>query len=252
MQRSRQEIKSTVPSMLQDPFASHVLRVLLLLLSGRPTAESPVTQFSQNNASLRSKRSAKFRAKETAVHAATPMARKDGHDKYPVPETFTSALHEVSTAATRGVGPNEVRAMAISPVASPVLQLLLTIEAENPISTSKGDHSLSDIVLDGMSTLDDKDECAELQRSDHLEALLRDPIGSHLLERVTSVCPVSVLRLFWQTYIKGRVAKLGVHPIANFVVSRVVRRLDAEEDNNDLADAISEIAQAGEKLVSKC
>lgn len=62
-------------------------------------------------------------------------------------------------------------------------------------------------------------------RSDYLELLLRDTTGSHLFELLLRVAPPAVFAAIWDTYFVGRMGKLSVHPVANFVVAKAVGRL---------------------------
>lgn len=67
------------------------------------------------------------------------------------------------------------------------------------------------------------------ERQDYVEHLLRDQAGSHLLEALLLHAPPRIFSLLWSTYFTGRLGKLGVHPVGNYVVAKGVRRLDADE-----------------------
>ena len=70
--------------------------------------------------------------------------------------------------------------------------------------------------------------------------LLRDPTSSHLLEEIVARCPDSAYGILWQLYFKGNLARLGVHPVANFVASKAIERCSAEQ----LEDVASEMESA--------
>lgn len=104
-----------------DPFASHVVRALLLLLS-------PNLSPSDESGALRSKKSAAWKARQG------PMKSVFGDDKGKGKETLTKRTPaEFRQLARRFVeilrtelGENEVRALAADKVASPGLQVCTT------------------------------------------------------------------------------------------------------------------------------
>lgn len=66
-------------------------------------------------------------------------------------------------------------------------------------------------------------------RSDYIEALLRSSVSSHVLEVIMTRCPQPVFDLLFKMYFQGRIAKLAGHPVANFVVAKVVERANQEQ-----------------------
>jgi nucleolar protein 9 len=78
------------------------------------------------------------------------------------------------------------------------------------------------------------------EASDFVGTLLRDPTSSHLLEEIVVRCPDSAYGILWQLYFKGSFARLGIHPVANFVASKAIERCSAEQ----LADVASEMESA--------
>lgn len=66
-------------------------------------------------------------------------------------------------------------------------------------------------------------------RSDFIETLLRSTVSSHVLELLVSLCPVPIYDIFFKSYFQTRVARLAGHPVANFVVIRVVERCNKEQ-----------------------
>lgn len=69
-----------------------------------------------------------------------------------------------------------------------------------------------------------------------------------MLETLVQRCPPAAFNLLWTTYFKGKLAKLAVHPVANFVVARAVERLDSEQ----LEDALEEMSGSWVKMRSTC
>ena len=103
-----------------DPFASHVCRALLaLLMPGLFPAE-------QKSSVLRSKKSAAYKARQGPMKSLfTPDkdATSAHQNLKAVPPKYRDIARKFVMAVREKLGANEVRALAASPVASPVLQV---------------------------------------------------------------------------------------------------------------------------------
>jgi nucleolar protein 9 len=84
-----------------------------------------------------------------------------------------------------------------------------------------------------------------ISESDYLGTLLRDSAASHLLETVVSRCPASVFDVIWKTYFEGKLARLAVHPVANFVVAKALERISESQ----LSRALQELDGVWKKLI---
>ena len=93
----------------------------------------------------------------------------------------------------------------------------------------------------------DEDPSAEIPESDYLTTLLRDPTASHLLETLVIRSPGSAFDNLWRTYFSGKLPKLAVHPVANFVVAKGIERLSAEQ----LTSTVEELRNVASKIVSQ-
>lgn len=82
------------------------------------------------------------------------------------------------------------------------------------------------------------------ESSDFLVTLLRDPTSSHLLETLVSRCPDWVFNQLWSTYFQGKLSRLALHPIANFVVSKAIERLDSNQIKETLTELNSSWGKA--------
>ncbi|TFK56028.1 ARM repeat-containing protein [Heliocybe sulcata] len=216
-----EELRPSFTSLIMDPFASHVLRALLLLLS--PSSLPQPQALRQNN--LRSKKSASWKNKH--IGTLKSVFDEDKQEAYSVPESFgTMAVRFVEVLEFQ-LDANEVRALAADKVASPVLQMLLEIESAHDMADQPD--SLMDRIIAGLiSSCRDKPN-AKIEPSDYVNTLLRDPTSSHLLETVVSRVPQPVFSPLWQIYIRPKLGRLANHPIANFVVARAIERTDEEQ-----------------------
>ncbi|KAE8269690.1 hypothetical protein A4X09_0g2657 [Tilletia walkeri] len=293
LKESQQDAVSTL---LHHQFGTHILRTLFSILSGRSLD-------SDSSGQTRSKRSAAFRQKE-GVSASDKKGKSkasgftDGsaeHDSVvlPVPAEFPALLQGLLSDLTATLGINEVRALSHNVIAAPTLGLALALELP-PADEDLPVGRLADLLLDNIPST-----CATFlasqsenkkkkkskkgqagsdalvlpptpERSDHMESALRDPIASHLIQRVLELLAERVRaaepgslkesvalatgRLFWRTYFLGRTVNLALHPTANYIVQSCVTLLgsqgqdvDAEED--DLRSAIAELQSSGKKLI---
>jgi nucleolar protein 9 len=103
-----------------DPFASHVLRALLLLLSPTSSAASHKAQ-----SNMRSKKSSAWKARQGTMKSV--FADNKSYDHVDSSRSVPNEFHEAATRFVRvlksELSDNEVRALAANKVASPLLQV---------------------------------------------------------------------------------------------------------------------------------
>jgi nucleolar protein 9 len=83
--------------------------------------------------------------------------------------------------------------------------------------------------------------------SDYVGTLLRDPTSSHLLETLVRRLPKKAFDTVWTIYFEGKLARLAVHPVSNFVVAKALERVSVEQ----LGQACDELKSVSEKIISK-
>ncbi|KAF8960207.1 hypothetical protein BDZ97DRAFT_1834525 [Flammula alnicola] len=195
------ELLPTFPSLIMDP--SH------------PTSQSAV----------RSKKSAAWKARQGQMKSVFEEDKGKGKEAMrSAPAEFRQMARRLVEVVKEQLGENETRAMAANKVACPGLQMLLEVEADQDMSNQPG--SLMDRVMVGVITACLQDPPSRVDESDYLGTLLRDPNSSHLLEIIVSRCPDKAFNAMWETYFKGKLARLAAHPVANFVLAKAVERLD--------------------------
>ncbi|PPR04002.1 hypothetical protein CVT24_010495 [Panaeolus cyanescens] len=234
-----EELLPSFPSLFNDQFGSHVARALLLLLS--PNLSSGE---GQSQTTLRSKKSAAWKARQGPMKSL--FDEEKGKGKQPVSRSVPAEFRQMSRRLVEVVreqsSENEIRAMAANQVASPGLQVLLEVEADLDMSYESG--SLMDTVMMGaITTCRNSDD--DLEESDYLGTLLRDPNSSRLLEVIVLRCPENVFHKLWSTYFHGKLARLAAHPVANFVLAKAIERTSLEE----LREVFSELGDAWNKLI---
>lgn len=140
--------------------------------------------------------------------------------------------------------------------------MLLDVEAELDMSDEHG--SLMDRVTVGVISASRKllftvvfslvfiiyhavDEgTTTIEPSDYLGTLFRDPTSSHLLETIVARASDKPFALIWNTYLKGKLPRLAVHPVSNFVVAKALERASPTH----LEDAYTELQDVWEKMIS--
>lgn len=230
-----QEIMPEAQTLLQGTFSTHIVRAMLHVLAGIDIASS-----------RRSKKSETFRTKSHLPHQEGSRKAETSAMQL-VPPSFPVSLKALREACLpRDVtGRNEVRALLVSPSASPTFALLISLEAQARESVQSG--SLADVVLEGLIS----DECSSLAESEAqggVETLLRHPSGSHTLEALLAHLPTDTAGRFWRVYVQGKVTRLSCHPVANFVLMAAAKRLNQDV----LKSALDEIHDAqGGKMVKE-
>lgn len=109
-----------------DPFASHVIRALLVFLA--PTAfdagEDHVGA-AKSEFAVRSKKSAAYKARQGSMKSVFAEGEEQSKVKHAkrTPKEFKKAALNFVDALREQLGENEVRSLAANQVASPVLQV---------------------------------------------------------------------------------------------------------------------------------
>ncbi|KAF8927431.1 Nucleolar protein 9 [Dissophora ornata] len=193
-------------ALISDPFASHIIRVILHVLAGRTVADDGT-----GKGNVRSKKSAKYNdANNSKTNTATFRPTRL------VPSSFKEMLRTITSTMMNGLSDSIVRSLAVHQVANPVLQLLLEVLA-------KDDEAASDALVDKLLmdiTREEEPGHKNSDRDAYVETLLRDPVGSHLLEKIVQVASPALFQKFYTSYFRGRLVKLSFHPIANYVIQQ--------------------------------
>jgi nucleolar protein 9 len=176
-----------------------------------------------------------------------------------VPEDFKEMSLKLVYAARESLTGNEIRALAADNVGSPVLHVFLEVEAS--LGQSDIPDSLMDRVLTGMIASIRKHRSYTLAKphrfftendelpkpSDFILTLLRDTTASHLLESVVVHASAPTFAVLWNFYFKGKLARLAMHPVANFVLAKAVTRLESSE----LSESWNEMRDIWAKVISE-
>jgi nucleolar protein 9 len=227
------ELEGQMTFLLTDRFASHTLRVLLVILSGRPLEKSSTSSL------LQSKKKEKISV-ANMNSAPTVFAL----NKRAVPESFQFAVEKIISDTVATMDTSFIRVLATHPTGNPTLQLLLELELTNPTS-KKGANADQKTIISALLPDDIGEEGSS--SAVFVNGLMYDQIGSRLLE---TICEHALGKLFKQIYkstFKERMAGLARNEISSYVVIKVLNRLSKE----DLEDAVEQMSPQIQGLVER-
>lgn len=211
------ELESNIGFLITDRYASHVLRVLLLTLSGEPLVSS------SNKQLLQSKK------KETISVAGLDASITESLTKTrTVPKSFADALERMIAKSVAGLDTDTLRSLAAHPNGSPALQLLLKVEL-----TKFGKQRAKDERSIIRTLLPDDPITAESSSASFINGLLYDAVGSHLVEIIIEHAPGKMFKSLLREFFRDRLASLARNEVAGYIVCRLLERMGKD----DLYDA---------------
>lgn len=203
------ELEGNFGYLLTEKYASHALRILLLVLAGEPISTDSMKSL------LRSKRKEGINGK--GGEDATGKSRV-------VPKSFSTALEKLISDSVAGLDTDKLRGLATHPNANPTLQVLLTIELTH-YGKQRGKDEKSII----RTLLPDEPFTAESHSAAFLSGLVYDPIGSHLVEKIIQHAPSKLFKSMYKTFFKERLASHARNEVATHVVCRILERLGYDD-----------------------
>ena len=208
------KIEENAGFLVTEKFASHCLRVILLVLSGEPI---------QDKSTQRAVASKKKEGIEAGSTTVTALAE---HRK--VPQRFNKARHQLIKSIADGLDPTYLRALATSTTGNPVLQLLLRIELkEEKQDSEEQEHPVFNKLVPDQSFNPESDS------SKFISSLVYDATGAHLVQTLVKHLPGKLFKKMYRNLFKERVAKLAKNDIASYVAVDIFERVGRD----DLTDA---------------
>lgn len=224
------ELAGYLGYLMTDRFASHVLRVLLIILAGMPL-EKP-----QEKQTVQSKRKEKI-----SVTGAEKLVERT-LEKRTVPQSFIDALGKVINDSVVGLDSANLRSLAEHPTGNPTLQLLLQLElSQFGKSRAKDETSIIRRLLPDDPIVDGTESAS------FINGLVYSPIGSRLLETIIQYAPGKMFKAIYGEFFKARMGSLARNETAAYVAAKVMERLSKE----DLQDAMSQIIEKIPNLVER-
>ncbi|CCD24034.1 RNA-binding RNA processing protein NOP9 NDAI_0C03740 [Naumovozyma dairenensis CBS 421] len=227
------ELKPHLKDMVNHQYASHVLRLIILILSSKVLPNT-----TQNNSIVRSKKS------KIARKMINIKDNEDFNKVYQTPESFKNELRNLvntlykdftnnaeSRSAITMTQVTKFREYCVDKVASPVIQLIIQVEG-----IFDRDRSFWRLVF---NTNDEKDSKEEA----FMEYLLSDPVGSHFLENVIGFARVKYVERLYNLYMKDRILKLAKRDTTgSFVIQSLLQHLKSKEVKEILDAVVPELS----------
>ncbi|CAO3620810.1 unnamed protein product [Cunninghamella echinulata] len=232
-----EDIKPVVGGLISQQFASHVVRVLLFVLSGKRIDESG----EDKGKLVRSKKSAHYKSENNNKVAGS---NRQSRATLRVPASFKAMFKELTRALAIETDDSGIRPLAVHRVASPVIQLLLQLQ-ENDEDGKQAQTVLLDRILWGIIT-DENNEQKKQDREAWFQTLIRDKVGSHLMEVIVKMAPDEVYDRIHQTYLKGKFEKFSLNPVSNFVIQHAITNVRTPQQ---LKSIVAELSNSFDKLI---
>ncbi|RMZ75039.1 hypothetical protein DV737_g5503, partial [Chaetothyriales sp. CBS 132003] len=216
--QAAQELQPSVGYLLTDRFASHTVRVLVLVLSGEALDDASTRDL------VASRKKEKLdRATEADTSSSTTRA---------VPKSFTKALSSLVDAAVSKIDTTWLRALATHPTGNPVLQLLLKLELlHSDKARILKDSSLFHKLLP-LESIEDGGETAKF-----LLSLTYDSTGSHLVEVLVQHLPGKIFKKLYKNVWKEQMARMAKNQSSAYVAIRILDRI-GKDDLSEAREAI--------------
>lgn len=231
------ELEAELSFLLTQTYASHTLRALLLILSGKPLEDATSSSL------LKSKRKERISVPGVA-------GQEDSSQKLrTVPESFTMAVQKIISDTIMGLDNSGLRILVTHPTGNPILQLLLELDiAYNAkAKKTKGEDAPETLLNRLLPGAPDslKDETSKA--SEFVTAMVYDQIGSRLLETLIVHAPGKTFKAMHQTIFAKRIQSYVRNEIASYPAIKVLIRLSKD----DLVACVDEIIPVIPTLLEK-
>lgn len=216
-----EELEGNWGYLLTERFASHTIRILLLVLAGEPV------DLSSSDSVVASRKKEKLGLPGVDAQDEVTISQKRH-----VPESFEEALRKIMNDMVSVLDDTYLRALATHPVGNPVLQVLLYLELSHfGKSSAKESNSITKRLISDENLEDGSDSTT------FVRGLLYDPVGSRLLESIIRFVPGKFFKKLYKNIIHDRIGQLARNVTAGYVVLRALERLGRD----DLQDAMRRI-----------
>ena len=225
------ELEGNLGYLMTDRFASHPLRVLLVVLSGMPLTTTNSTSLMQSK-----------KKEHVTVTGASPISNAAETEARSVPSAFEAAVDKMIAGIVAGLDTTSLRALTSHPIANPVLQLLIELEL-----TRSGKQSAKHPDSLVRKLLPDDPLLEGTESASFVNNLVYDTIGSRLLEVIATYAPGKTFKALYKCSFQDKLGTLAKNEIATFVVIKVLERLNRD----DLQSAVDQICPQIETLVKR-
>ncbi|KAL1838426.1 hypothetical protein VTJ49DRAFT_2678 [Mycothermus thermophilus] len=237
------ELEAHLSFLLSHRYGSHALRVLLVVLSGRPLNQAGTKSLLQG------------KGKEYITVEGASVSAALGSEPRVMPKSFSMAICKIISDSTANLDPTALRVLAKHPTGNPTLQLLLELEIATPAQAKKdaqtdaeqaavsGPSLLERFVPDAPGSFADEKSAA----CEFVNSMLYDPVGSRLLETLITHCPGKIFKGLQANIFGPRIQSLLRNDIASYPAIRVLNRLSKADLIAAVQQSLPEIGSFVEK-----
>ncbi|KAL3461267.1 hypothetical protein BJX64DRAFT_277931 [Aspergillus heterothallicus] len=226
-----EELQGNWGYLLTERFASHTIRVLLLVLAGEPV------DVSSNDSVVASRKKERLGIVSGETQEVAPVGEKRS-----VPDSFEATLKKVMQDMVSVLDDTYLRALATHPVGNPVLQVLVRLELSH---FGKSSAKQSSSIIKRLIPDENFEEDSESVK--FIRGLLYDPVGSRLLETMIRWMPGKMFKALYRNYLREQMSSLSRNQTAGYVVLRVLERLGKD----DLQAVIEQIVPKIPSLIER-
>jgi len=206
------EIQEYLGYLLTHQFATHPIRILLLILAGQPIETHAA------KTGLHSKKKEHVTVSGEHLHDPALLQPRE------VPQSFIDSLQSIIAASVADSETHNIRGLASHPRGNPMLQLLLRLELTSfGKQRAKEDTSILHILMPESNITADSDSAS------FINGLLFDVLGSRLLETILEYAPSKVFKAIYKSFIVSRLPTIAKNDIASYVASKAFTRLSKED-----------------------
>ncbi|OAA73322.1 Armadillo-type fold protein [Cordyceps fumosorosea ARSEF 2679] len=229
------ELEGSMGFLMTDRFASHALRVLLLVLSGRPLEDAA------------SRTLVKSRKKERVSVAGSAAVDEQNKGLRAVPASFATAVTKIIRDSTASMDAAGLRVLATHPIGNPTLQLFLELDLSLNKAEQKADAEqptlLFQLLPGAPQSLFEEDSAA----TEFVNGMIYDPIGSRLVEAIITHAPGKVFKALNQNILLPRIQGYVRNDVSCYPAIKVLSRIGKDQ----LVEAVAKIAPTVPQLVAK-
>ncbi|KAL4897047.1 hypothetical protein BDV59DRAFT_190886 [Aspergillus ambiguus] len=232
-----EELEGNWGYLLTERFASHTIRVLLLVLAGEPV------DLSTSDSVVASRKKERLGLLNDDPQESTVSQRR------PVPESFESTLKKIMNDMIAVLDDTYLRALATHPVGNPVLQVLVYLELSHFGKSSAKDPKSVIRRLIPDEQFEEGTETTSFTRG-----LLYDSVGSRLLETIVRYMPGKLFKSLYRNFMRDQMTSLARNQTAGYVVLRVLERLgkdDLQQAVESLSPQIPNLIERSRTIVPK-
>lgn len=231
------EVQGNLGFLITDRYASHPLRILLIILAGKSSSMI-------DNVSLLQSRKKEHNAGVNVENIVNTSNATSHPSSNLVPESFFHAAETLASEMTNALDETSLRALCTHPIANPVLQLLLIIS----LTSSHGkQHVAKDSNSLFRKLLPDQIPSEGTDSAIFVNHMTYDSIGSRLIEVLVTYAPGKTFKTLYKSIFKERLPSMARNDIASYPAIKVLERLGKD----DLEPMVHDLCQELPNLVKR-